>query len=73
MSDDQHWFHELRDGRPAACVELIARFQRRLYAYVRHLGHGDADAQDILQETFSSVWRTIDTLREPAALDAHER
>ncbi len=54
-------------GQRAACAELIAQCQRPLYAYVRLLGHNDADALDVLQETFSIVWRKIGSVRSPTA------
>ncbi len=63
-----HWFAALRDGKHAACVELIARYQQPLYAYVRRLGFSDADADDVLQETFTAAWRAIRSLRDPRAL-----
>ena len=62
------WFADLRGGKHAACVELIGRFQQPLYAYLRRLGFSDADAHDVLQETFSAAWRAIRSLRDPRAL-----
>lgn len=63
-----HWFADLRAGKHAAYVELIGRYQQRLYAYVRRLGLSDADADDVLQGTFSAAWAAIGSLRDPRAL-----
>lgn len=68
LTDELRWLKDLKLGRRAACVELIARYQRPLYGFVRQLGHDDADAQDVLQDTFSTIWQTIGSLREPRAL-----
>jgi len=41
-------------------VELYARSQRKLYAFVRAQVRGPADADDILQQTSTVLWRKFD-------------
>ena len=55
---------------PAAPGELVARFQRPLLYYLRRLVGTEADAWDVAQETWLSLFRALDTLQNPRALPA---
>jgi RNA polymerase sigma-70 factor, ECF subfamily len=58
-----------RDGAPGAFDEIHRRFARVVHgialAYV-----GPSDAEDVTQEVFARVHRTLGTLRDPAAFPA---
>ena len=57
-------------GDQAALAELINRYQPRLRYFLRKM-LGDADAaDDILQEVWCDVWRSISRLTEPSAFSA---
>jgi len=57
-----------RDARAAS--GLLALFQRPLLYYVRRLVDSEEDAWDVVQETWLSVFRSLDSLRDPRALPA---
>ncbi len=54
-------------GDRTAFSELVRRHQSALYRYVRALTRNDADAEDALQRTFLSVWRSAASLRSEAS------
>jgi len=57
-------------GEPAACDELIRRWEARLLYYLRRLTPHEADAWDALQRTWLAVFRDVRRLEEPRALRA---
>jgi RNA polymerase sigma-70 factor, ECF subfamily len=59
-------------GDGAAFGELVERFAARLRYYVRSLldKERQADAEDVLQEVWLEVYRSIATLNDPGALEA---
>jgi RNA polymerase sigma-70 factor, ECF subfamily len=48
-------------GDRAAATELISLFYERIYAFLRRLTANDADAADLTQRTFTSVWQALPT------------
>jgi RNA polymerase sigma-70 factor (ECF subfamily) len=69
-------YHELlvircRRGDPAAPGELVACFQRALVYYLRRLVGDEAEAWDLAQETWLSVFRSLHALQNPRALAAY--
>ncbi len=42
---------------------LYRRWKDLLYAHVRSLGAGEAEAEDVLQESFLHLWEKVETLR----------
>lgn len=55
-------------GDPRAFDRFVERFGNRIYAFgIRMCGHRE-DAEDVFQETLITVFRKIQTLREPGAL-----
>lgn len=57
-----------RLGDAAAMEELIRRWEPRLLYFLRRLTENEADAFDVLQQTWMKVMRSIDQLRDPAAV-----
>ena len=47
---------------------LVAQFSEPIYRHVRRLVVSHADAQDVTQETFLKILRSVNELREPGAL-----
>lgn len=60
------------DGKPrqAGITQLYARYGREFRGYFRRHGAAEADAEDLLQETFIKVIRAIDTWNGTGALEA---
>src|SRR5947209_12230384 len=58
-----------RDG--GAWAQLVARYQGRLRAFARARGSRDADADDLVQETFLRLLRSVDTFRGEASLESY--
>ena len=55
--------HEARAGEPEAWEALLARYRLPLYAYVYELVHQEQTSLDLVQETFISAARHINTLQ----------
>jgi len=47
---------------------LVGKYSERLYWHIRRMVHSHADAQDISQEVFVRIFRSIDRLRQPETL-----
>jgi RNA polymerase sigma-70 factor (ECF subfamily) len=57
-----------RRGDRAALEELIRTWERRLLYFIRRLVRDEADAWDVLQQTWVRVLRGIGSLGEPRSL-----
>src|SRR4051794_6520339 len=53
-----------RAGDPEALEELVRRWERKLFYYVRRLVANEADAWDILQQTWERVIKGIHNVRD---------
>lgn len=47
---------------------LLHKYQQRLYWHIRRMVNDHEDSDDILQEVFIKVWRSLDNFREDAQL-----
>lgn len=56
-----------------ALPSLVGRHQAEIWRYVRFLGAGDAQADDVVQDTFLAVLKKPPSCREPAAVRAYLR
>lgn len=59
-----------QDGDLAAFEHLVDRYESRLLGLCVRMVHHHADAEDIVQETFLTTWRRLDSLQDPAAFKA---
>lgn len=57
-----------RKGDTAAFEQLVLRYQRSLYNVAFRISSNEADAADIVQETFLAAWRKIKEFRGEAKL-----
>lgn len=58
---DETLVAEVQDGSISAFEELVRRYQGKLYRFVLRNVHGDhASAEDIVQETFISLYKTLE-------------
>jgi RNA polymerase sigma-70 factor (ECF subfamily) len=65
MSDDtQVLIESARAGDLPAASELVNRFYRRIFAYLRRLCGNDADAADLTQRTFSKAWQSLASFQQ---------
>ncbi len=60
---------KVRQGDAEAWQQLVARFQGRLVAYARRELPDDADADDVVQETFLGMLQTLPGFRGEASLE----
>lgn len=67
MNDDQ-LVRELRDGSTVAFEQVVAIYQRRVVNICFRFVHDASDAEDLAQETFVEVYRSIGSFREQAGL-----
>ncbi len=54
--------------RDLAFSSLVKKYQERLYWHIRKMVMDHDDADDILQNTFIKVWRSVDKFREESSL-----
>lgn len=65
---DEAVLRAVQAGEPRAFDRFVERFGNRIYAFgIRMCGHRE-DAEDVFQDTLLTVFRKIETLREPGAL-----
>jgi RNA polymerase sigma factor (sigma-70 family) len=57
-------------GEPSAMAELVLMFERPLVYYLRRLVGSEADAWDLLQETWLHVYRHMGSIRDRRAFPA---
>ncbi len=67
---DQAGLQALREGRDSALDELIARWQRPLFAFAWRYVQNSADAHDLVAETFVRLHQQRDRLRPDTKLSA---
>jgi len=67
---DQKIIADLKDAgkRDLAFHVLVKTYQERLYWHIRKMVMNHDDADDVLQNTFMKVWRSIDSFREESSL-----
>lgn len=73
LRDERTIYQELlirrcQEADPSAQQELVGIWEKRLLFYIRRLVEREADAWDVLQQTWVQVLRSIGKLRDPAAL-----
>jgi len=70
MDEDRDLIASLKDHstRNMAFQTLVKKYQERLYWHIRKIVMNHDDADDVLQNTFVKVWRSIDKFREESTL-----
>ena len=54
--------------RDLAFHQLVSKYQERLYWHIRKIVISHDDADDVLQNTFIKVWKSIENFREESSL-----
>ena len=60
---------DLCEGDETALAPLVERYKRMVYRLVVQITKNHADADDVMQETFIKVYRSIHTFRRDAAFE----
>ncbi|MBI4161864.1 MAG: RNA polymerase sigma factor [Acidobacteria bacterium] len=63
LGTDRGLVKRLRGRDRDAAVELLDRYYPRIYRYLLHLCRRLETAEDLVQETFCTVWTSIDSFR----------
>ncbi len=64
--EEQRLVARLRAGDPAAVDEVVNRYQQQLYAFILRLVHQRETAEDLFQETWIRVLRSLPSFRGEA-------
>lgn len=67
---DVNLIQEVINGNEEAFNQLYDKYHRLVYFIAFELCHNDADAKDILQETFIQIKQSISSLQDPASFKA---
>lgn len=57
---DEALVYDVQEGSIAAFEVLVARYQTKLHSFVTYLIHDPEAAEDVVQESFISLYKTID-------------
>lgn len=68
---DRFLLDQVRGGDAAGWAQLVSRYQGRLLAYARARFVNLADAEDVVQETFLSFLRGLQSFREQASVETY--
>ncbi|MDR1705100.1 MAG: RNA polymerase sigma factor [Clostridiales bacterium] len=60
---------EAQGGNSKCFEELYALYYKKVFAVIKATVKNSADAEDILQQTFLSAWRSLKNLSNPAAFN----
>jgi RNA polymerase sigma-70 factor, ECF subfamily len=67
MDNDLALVHAAQRGDKRAFAQLVETYERRVYNLARKMMRNPQDAEDVLQETFLSVYRHLDTFRSESS------
>ncbi|MCB9639755.1 MAG: RNA polymerase sigma factor [Myxococcales bacterium] len=65
--EQQQWIAALQKSEGRACRRLVESYSSPLFAFFRGLGLQSSAAEDLLQETFLEVWRSLPNYRGDAS------
>ncbi|MGE0636977.1 MAG: RNA polymerase sigma factor [Bacteroidia bacterium] len=69
-TEDKNLLEQFRNEttRSSAFNSILSKYQKRLYWHIRKMVIDHDDTDDILQNTFIKVWKSLDNFREDAQL-----
>ena len=59
----------LKAGNRDAADELVDMYYEQIYLYMRRLGHGRQNSEDLTQESFAHAWHHLSQLRDDSSLN----
>jgi RNA polymerase sigma-70 factor (ECF subfamily) len=68
---DETLVREVKEGNISAFEELVIRYEKKLHSFVSYIIRDAAAAQDVVQETFISLYKTIDRIDTEKKLSAY--
>ena len=68
MQEERRLASALRHGDRQACGELIGRYGTKLYGLFLQLTGRRQASEDLVQETFLNIWRSLDKFRAQSSL-----
>jgi RNA polymerase sigma factor (sigma-70 family) len=70
LADDRELLHQFKDTsqKEQAFTSIIKKYQEKLYWHIRRMVIDHDDANDILQNMFIKVWKSLDNFREDSQL-----
>lgn len=66
MTSDSQLISQIIGGDKSRYDELVLRYQKSIYYYLRRLGLEHDDAADVMQNAFIRAYRKLDTLKDRA-------
>jgi len=60
---------EAQNGSAVCFEELYVQYHKKVFAVIKTMIRNDADAEDILQQTFLNAWRNLKNLLDPSAFN----
>ena len=70
LDNDQELIERIRSGDYSAFETLVSRSERKVYALALKLTGNQADAEDIAQEVFLTIYQKLDTFRGESLLSS---
>ena len=67
MNSAEKAIRRFLDGDEQAFTDLVRQWERKVFNFAWRMLGDREDAQDVMQETFLSVFRSLRTLRDPAS------
>ena len=67
-ASDQNLLERIRGGDKSACAECVERYSRGVYRVALRLTGNEAEAEDVVQETFLSAFKAIDSFEGRSGL-----
>ena len=69
-NEDRNLIADLKqeNKKELACHTLVKKYQERLYWHIRKIVMNHEDTDDVLQNTFIKVWKSIDSFRGESGL-----
>lgn len=68
--NDQELIDRIRSGDYSAFETLVSRYERKVYALALKLTGNQADAEDIAQDVFLTIYQKLDTFRGESLLSS---
>lgn len=60
MEDEQRWIQQVLAGDKQAYAHIINKYKNQLYATILRMTKNPQDAQDLVQDAFIKVYRSLD-------------